>query len=413
MSLNAPVPNTVLSILNESTDDDIQAAIRASLVSFQQDDANGNNHDISVIDEDAELAMALKLSAEMYQSTEQDDIKAQGYNEECIGIIIKKQSQKYHISTSLVATNDGCKLKQLILKLPLPITNIYQTVNNVRINGIPLNEKQLLTDSGITILLTKHCQNDRYIRFDVPKILFPAKDQQSISLDLEYDIILNEITTKFNEIKKIYDYNKQSLIYKLFTKQKDGEFIDCSDVRIQSIGDELWRKSNGNIIEYARKCYEYCGNKNNFQYVGKKKITKMKNLNDIMEFCGGECDDISTMWVNLMRYKYIPARHLCGKRPLDASVHVWSEFYLEKYGWIPVDCTLKLLWGGDYFGRIKLEYNAIIMHSDINLELFKKNENDIYHITHMQNYMWWYFYSSRDNKKSKCTDKMEFKGCKI
>lgn len=52
-------------------DDDIQAAIRASLASLQQDETNRNkyNQQSSVQDEDAELAMALKLSAEIYQSS--------------------------------------------------------------------------------------------------------------------------------------------------------------------------------------------------------------------------------------------------------------------------------------------------------------------------------------------------------
>eukprot|EP00486_Rosalina_sp_Unknown_P000116 CAMPEP_0201564850 /NCGR_PEP_ID=MMETSP0190_2-20130828/3473_1 /ASSEMBLY_ACC=CAM_ASM_000263 /TAXON_ID=37353 /ORGANISM="Rosalina sp." /LENGTH=325 /DNA_ID=CAMNT_0047981569 /DNA_START=161 /DNA_END=1135 /DNA_ORIENTATION=+ len=53
-------------------DDDIEAAIRASLSTLQQDDTNrnkwNNNKQPSIADEDADLAMALKLSAEMYSS---------------------------------------------------------------------------------------------------------------------------------------------------------------------------------------------------------------------------------------------------------------------------------------------------------------------------------------------------------
>ena len=67
----------------------------------------------------------------------------------------------------------------------------------------------------------------------------------------------------------------------------------------------------------------------------------------------GECGDFSTLVVNLLRYKNIPSRHnICLRLDTDNSYHVWVDFYLEGYGWIPLDATYKHDYpSGDYFGR--------------------------------------------------------------
>ncbi|UQT32617.1 transglutaminase-like domain-containing protein [Parabacteroides distasonis] len=43
-----------------------------------------------------------------------------------------------------------------------------------------------------------------------------------------------------------------------------------------------------------------------------------------------------------MRAKKIPAKHIVTVRP-DGSHHVWADFYLERYGWIPVDVNARLV----------------------------------------------------------------------
>jgi transglutaminase-like putative cysteine protease len=67
--------------------------------------------------------------------------------------------------------------------------------------------------------------------------------------------------------------------------------------------------------------------------------------------------------------KGIPARHNVGVIPSN-SPHAWSEFYLEKWGWIPVDVTLKNSDpGGDYFGQLRRRTHGVITHKDLGLTL--------------------------------------------
>lgn len=63
-----------------------------------------------------------------------------------------------------------------------------------------------------------------------------------------------------------------------------------------------------------------------------------------------------------MRAKKIPAKHIVTVRP-DGSHHVWADFYLERYGWIPVDVNARLV---DPRGIISaIAGDGIIMSEDI------------------------------------------------
>jgi transglutaminase-like putative cysteine protease len=60
----------------------------------------------------------------------------------------------------------------------------------------------------------------------------------------------------------------------------------------------------------------------------------------------GNCTDFHSLFIGMMRAAGIPARFEIGfSLPVDqhdgaiAGYHCWAEFYLEPYGWIPVDAS--------------------------------------------------------------------------
>jgi hypothetical protein len=110
------------------------------------------------------------------------------------------------------------------------------------------------------------------------------------------------------------------------------------------LGDSLWNVSK-DTIDYARRCYEYVAT--HFKYM---KVGNWRTLSEIIKKGGGECGDFSTVFITLMRYKGIPARHNMGVKT-DGSYHIWADFYHKDYGWIPVDVTYKNSNPkGDFFG---------------------------------------------------------------
>ncbi len=60
----------------------------------------------------------------------------------------------------------------------------------------------------------------------------------------------------------------------------------------------------------------------------------------------GNCTDFHSLFIGMMRAAAIPARFEIGfPLPADqhdgavAGYHCWAQFYVEPYGWIPVDAS--------------------------------------------------------------------------
>jgi len=207
--------------------------------------------------------------------------------------------------------------------MPIAQTNLYQRVDNVICNGA-----QVLTDKnyGNQVLYTD--------RQDFPG--------NTYELETIYNVHPIKVKVDVSQIKDIKPYDPNSEPCKRHLGDR-GEYIVTTNPYIVAKGDELWKQSS-DLLDYARRCYEFVAK--NFRYIK----GPWRTLDKILKDGGGECGDFSTLVVNLLRYKGIPSRHnLCLR--LDGGYHVWVDFYLEGYDWIPLDAQYKN--GdpkGDYFG---------------------------------------------------------------
>lgn len=140
----------------------------------------------------------------------------------------------------------------------------------------------------------------------------------------------------------------------------DLPFIDVENPGLFKISDAIWNESK-DVLDYAEKCYLFVAK--HFEY-GERE-SGFKSLNYTLLNRKGDCGNLSSVFITLLRMQGVPARHLMGFRP-DGSLHVWSDFYLQDYGWIPVDVTYKHDYPeGDYFGKIKFEHNGFIVQRGI------------------------------------------------
>jgi hypothetical protein len=103
---------------------------------------------------------------------------------------------------------------------------------------------------------------------------------------------------------------------------------------------------------------------------------------------GTDYGNLSSILVSLLRYKNIPSSHLVAIRP-DGSSHVWADFYMEGYRWIPLDVSAEKLWGTDFFGIQPINNNGIIMTKEVNMPL--NNGESIQYITGLQTFCFWYW----------------------
>ncbi|MFH1980727.1 MAG: transglutaminase-like domain-containing protein [Pseudomonadota bacterium] len=72
----------------------------------------------------------------------------------------------------------------------------------------------------------------------------------------------------------------------------------------------------------------------------------------VQEYRHGDCGAQSMLFSAMCRSLGIPARSTGGYQMImgHAGTHFWAEFYLEGYGWIPVDVTVAE--AGDWTGTI-------------------------------------------------------------
>lgn len=225
---------------------------------------------------------------------------------------------------------------------PLPRNDDYQLISNIDTHGGEILDNP---DSP-----------DNYVRYTILPDQQPAKgDWGEVIIEFDYVPTSTEFVTA--NVNKIYEYDKTSDIYKRYIK-KYYDFFDTENATINKISDELWKNSTDGY-DYAKKCYKYVNN--NFTF--KNNPGMWNSMSDIIKYNGGDCGNLSSIIITLLRCKNIPARHVIAYR------HAWAEFYLEKYGWIPVDPTFKT------FGKVVEGYGLIRSHEIVYFLKTSENKN--------------------------------------
>ena len=241
-------------------------------------------------------------------------------------------TRKYHIQLEVDLTKKALLLDKVVVVLPLPQSNEYQDVQNVRIGG---KGKILKTPDS----------EDKYVQYiQTEKDLVNNRTKK---LTLDCDVQLYDLVTDLGRIKEFYPYDRTKPDYRRYTG-KTGVYLDPAEPRIAAISKDLWGQAK-NPLDYARRCYDYITR----DYIaGLKQGTGLHPLAQILDDGGGDCGNLSSIFISLMRCRGIPARHVITVGAVY-SYHVWAEFYLEGYGWLPVDVAQHMGYGYDYFGRFE------------------------------------------------------------
>lgn len=266
--------------------------------------------------------------------------------------------EKVYFTNKAIFTKTGIMSGvRLVVLLPAPTTNEYQEI------------------SALTSNLGEFIDTD-----NANKVLFYDGSFLDNDLEVSESFIYTSkpITIDFNDKTK---KNVATSVDPNLYLDSDGVYVDIKNQSIKQIADKLWEEST-DVVDYAKRCYEYIAL--NFIYIN----GTWRTLSKILEQGGGECGDFSTLFVNLMIYKGIPARHNMGVWT-NGGYHVWPDFYHEEYGWIPVDPTFKNSNPeGDYFGR----YDGKLIVLSQGLTTFSQNNINISGIP-LQSYYYWYWYN--------------------
>lgn len=179
-------------------------------------------------------------------------------------------------------------------------------------------------------------------------------------------------------------YDKKSEVYKNYTR-RNGDFIVPGNKEIVAISKQLLQECDSNLLAYAYECYLYVAG--NYQYMN--PLTGMHPLTKILKEGGGDCGNLSSIYISLLRAQGIPARHVQAITVGD--YHIWSEFYIQDFGWVPVDVTFKRSNPrGDFFGRYN--GNWVVVQRDINQKCDVGNSWRTAIL--LQQVYWWFWYDT-------------------
>ena len=283
----------------------------------------------------------------------------------------KEVSMRATVRTSI----QGNSPSLLVLNLPLPSSVPYQDVKSTQTSCSRNGNYQILA-------YPETSQQYASATFQNPS--------NNVEISATYNVVLYDISVDFSKISTIYPYDQNSSIYKTYTGSS-GDIVDPTNPEIRRISESLWRQSNS-ILDYARRCYSYVAE--NYKYLNPN--TGIHPLNKILRDGGGDCGNLTSIYVSLLRCRNIPARHLVGVRP-NGTYHVWADFYLERYGWIPVDVTYKMQnKNGNFFGVVDASDVPVILSLGVNLTVNAIDQNRIIRTKTplMQDFTHWNWYTS-------------------
>lgn len=291
-----------------------------------------------------------------------EDRNPEDRNPEDLSYVKKTKMQRGSVAVWTKFMAHAVSSAKIYVAMPFPETNQYQDI----ISAIPVGNLGE-TESGEGIIY----KSEKYSRgSDVDLTCGYEVNYQTYSIDID-----------FSQIKEIHPYDTEGYIYKNYLGCT-GEYIVPTNPEIVSIASLLWEESK-DVLDYARRCYEYTAS----NYIYLNANTGLHTLADNLKNGGGDCGNLSAIYLSLLRNKEIPARPVVCIRP-DGSFHVWSEFYLEVYGWIPVDVTYKNFDSrGNYFGVYPGDCIVVSNEYDILL----KNEDGTFSLPLLQTYAYWYW----------------------
>jgi len=277
--------------------------------------------------------------------------------------VIYRNPQVFNVDYSFELVPNPAKIdRDRDLKVWIPIPREWDSQKAVKIISVqpPPHTEYEDTDHGNKILF-----------WDFGK----GQVKESYEVNVKYRFECFEVHCKIDP-EQIGSYDKESEKYRLYTRSTYNTNIspEIRELALTAIGNEK------NAYLQARLIFEFVRKKMRYKLVRRERRSGTGNLLDFPvtdpktgeQYFEGGCSYYSLFYVALCRAVGIPARGVNGMVGWDPSIkkedlklrsqrhtkltpdglaatrlygpvggHIWAEFYLPEYGWIPVDPT----WG--------------------------------------------------------------------
>lgn len=178
---------------------------------------------------------------------------------------------------------------------------------------------------------------------------------QELQAQVTWEFVTFEQYAYSPDYKAGAEYDKDSALYKEYTKKVSPYNYNPRMTPI--LKDCVTPGDEKNYLDQALKAYNYMCTKfvkdqDKLDVVLYGGLQGMTDAYRAFENQKGVCDEITNVYVSMLRHLGIPARPALGyvhNMVLDdkgnintlGKPHAWAEFYLPDTGWVPVDAT----WG--------------------------------------------------------------------
>jgi len=246
--------------------------------------------------------------------------------------LLPKPPESYNAVITTDISNTGGDIVETQIWMALPVD--CDTQRNVSIKSITPEPDLITYDSNA-------CTRICYWKFD-----------QKIPRDSTITIVQNVSFTAYPfaesiDVNKIESYDSNSEIYKEYTKPSDK--IESDDPEISKLAKEIVGNET-NPYKKAGLIYDFVTRHITYEIQDHELGAKYAYNNG-----KGDCTEFATLFAAMCRSEGIPVRlvegYLCDSD--TRAGHIWTEFYVPPYGWVPADPT-----GDDktnsrfFFGRL-------------------------------------------------------------
>lgn len=258
------------------------------------------------------------------------------------GVIVRSNPAVYNASLGFVVSGGKGAPSVMTVNIPLAASNAYQDVS---LKGTPPGEVLTIDESG-----------DKYVRMRLTRDRLAGGEQR---LEYEFEVTLYDIRVDFSRVRATDSYRKDGT-YQLYTSST-RDYIVPDNPSIVNITRNIGNESRDNV-DFTRRAYEYVAKQ--YRHSAQSDILLLEK---ILAAGGGNSCNLCSIYVSILRRRGIPARHLSGYTP-EGGVRFIVEFYIENYGWIPVDVAARALNpDADFFGVLPRQVMPVLLSRGLNL----------------------------------------------
>ncbi len=292
------------------------------------------------------------------------------------GSVVYQNPQKYRVTYIVTVYNDGFDLTELLVYQPRPREWDAQIDVQVETVSPPPKVEGVDPDYGNRMF---------YWQRDAEPLAGEAS-----SFEIRFIFTAFETITDIDPAD-VQLYREDNPQFTLFTRSE--RFLEALDPEIVGIAERV-AGDETNPYLLARRFYEYVVDTSSYELLDEG----LRGARTLAKTGVGECGDYASLFIALCRAAGIPARPVVGYWAVSGidQTHVWAEFYVEPFGWIPVDPTVGQSapeWREYYFGAMDNE--RVILNKGFNIQLDPPGP-DNYSAPFLQVPLWWFWGSGGD-----------------